>query len=182
LIFGDKSTTQQYANNPAIQIHGPGYSKILIADDEVQRWPEFIDVIVSAISDNGGRSCINASTVIVPRYAAEIADALAKKLGPIAPTAPEDENARLSGFANVKMADYIDGAIEEGLQTAGATEVTNKYRNGHAIHSRVEADRQIAPPPRVSAHASFPSQGWCETLACWNPWASIASTQAIQRF
>lgn len=26
LIFGDKSTTQQYASNPAIQIHGPGWS------------------------------------------------------------------------------------------------------------------------------------------------------------
>ncbi len=130
LIFGDKSTTQQYAANPAIQIHGPGYSKILIADDEIEHWPEFIDVIVSAISDNGGRSCINASTVVVPKYAAQIADALAKKLGPIAPTAPEDENARLSGFANIKMADYIDGAIEEGLQTSGATEVTSKYRNG----------------------------------------------------
>jgi acyl-CoA reductase-like NAD-dependent aldehyde dehydrogenase len=66
----------------------------------------------------------------VSKHGAEIAEALAKKLGPIAPTAPEDDNARLSGFANVKMAEYIDGAIDEGLQTAGATEVTAKYRNG----------------------------------------------------
>ena len=29
LIFGDKNTTDQYANNPAIQIHGPGFSKKL---------------------------------------------------------------------------------------------------------------------------------------------------------
>src|SRR6185369_5177567 len=61
LIFGDKNSTSLYANNPNIQIHGPGYSKILIADDEIDRWPEFIDIIVSAISENGGRSCINAS-------------------------------------------------------------------------------------------------------------------------
>jgi len=52
LIFGDKSTTSAYANNPAIQIHGPGYSKILIGEDQIERWPEFIDVMVSAISDN----------------------------------------------------------------------------------------------------------------------------------
>jgi len=32
LIFGDKNTTSAYANNPAIQIHGPGYSKILIGE------------------------------------------------------------------------------------------------------------------------------------------------------
>src|SRR5215831_16322804 len=30
LLFGDKSTTDVYADNPAIEIHGPGYSKILI--------------------------------------------------------------------------------------------------------------------------------------------------------
>src|SRR4029079_10992993 len=35
LIFGDKSTTDQYANNPAIETHGPGYSKILIGEDEI---------------------------------------------------------------------------------------------------------------------------------------------------
>jgi len=87
-------------------------------------------LMVSSISDNGGRSCINASTVVVSRHATEIADALAQKLGPIEPVAPEDEKARLSGFANPKMADSIDAAIEEGLKTPGAIDVTAKYRNG----------------------------------------------------
>jgi acyl-CoA reductase-like NAD-dependent aldehyde dehydrogenase len=130
LIFGDKSTTQQYANNPAIQIHGPGWSKILIGEDQVDNWRDYLDVIVSSISDNGGRSCINASAVVVPRHGAEIADALAQRLGPIAPTAPEDPEARLSGFANAKMADYIEGQLEDGLKTPGAEDVTAKYRNG----------------------------------------------------
>ena len=128
LIFGDKNTTAQYAQNPAIQIHGPGFSKILIGDDEIERWPEFIDLMVSSIADNGGRSCINASAVVVPKYAAEIADALARKLGPIAPTAPEKEEARLSGFANPKMADHIDAAIEQDLKTPGATDITAQCR------------------------------------------------------
>jgi Aldehyde dehydrogenase family len=130
LIFGDKSTTDIYARNPAIQIHGSGFSKILIGADEIERWPEYIDLMVASISDNGGRSCINASAVVVPKYAAEIADALAKKLGPVAPLPATDENARLSGFANTKMADYIDGAIEQDLKTSGATDATAKYRNG----------------------------------------------------
>src|SRR5205085_5163628 len=43
---------------------------------------------------------------------------------------PEDDQAKLSGFANPKMADSIDGAIDEGLKTPGATDVTAKYRNG----------------------------------------------------
>ena len=93
LLFGDKTTTGPYANNPAIQIHGPGYSKILAGDDEIERWPEFIDLMIASISDNGGRSCINASAIIVPKYAEEIADALAQKLGPIVPLPATDENA-----------------------------------------------------------------------------------------
>ena len=130
LIFGDKSTTAQYANNPAIQLHGPGWSKILIGEDQIENWREHIDVMVSAISDNGGRSCINASAIVVPRYAAEIAEALAQKLGPVQPTRPDDEDARLSGFANLKMADFIDNQIEEGLKTPGAQDATAKHRNG----------------------------------------------------
>jgi acyl-CoA reductase-like NAD-dependent aldehyde dehydrogenase len=130
LLFGDKTTTSAYANNPAIQIHGPGYSKILIGADEIERWPEYVDLMASAISDNGGRSCINASAIVVPKYADEIADALARKLGPIAPLPADDRNARLAGFANPKMADFIDGAIEEGLKTPGARDVTADFRGG----------------------------------------------------
>jgi hypothetical protein len=130
LIFGDKSTTDRYAGHPGIQIHGPGFSKILIGDDEIERWPEFIDLIASSISDNGGRSCVNASAIVVPKYAAEIADALAQKLGPVAPLPAQDDKAQLSAFANPKMAEYIESAIEEGLRSSGASEVTAKYRDG----------------------------------------------------
>ena len=83
LIFGDKSTTDQYAGNPGVQVHGPGFSKILIGDDEIENWRNYLDVMVSSISENGGRSCINASAIIVPKYAKEIADALGKRLGPV---------------------------------------------------------------------------------------------------
>jgi hypothetical protein len=130
VIFGDKNTMAQYANNPAIQLHGPGWSKVIIGDDCIENWPDYLDVIVGAISDNGGRSCINASAIVVPKYAAEIANALAQKLGPVQPARADDPNARLSGFANAKMADLIDTQIEDGLKAPGATDVTAKYRNG----------------------------------------------------
>lgn len=130
LIFGDKNTMAQYVNNPAIQLHGPGYSKVLIGEDEIERWPEYLDLIAASISDNGGRSCINASAVVVPKYGREIADALAKKLGPVGPLPAADEDARLSGFANAKMADSIDAALDESLKTPGAEDMTAQYRQG----------------------------------------------------
>jgi acyl-CoA reductase-like NAD-dependent aldehyde dehydrogenase len=133
LVFGDANTTAPYANNPAIQIHGPGFSKILVGEDAVDRWPEFIEVIAASILENGGRSCINASAVIVPRHAAEIADALAQRLGSVAPLPAADPAAKLSAFANPKMAQGIHALIEEGLRTPGATEVTARYRQGERL-------------------------------------------------
>jgi acyl-CoA reductase-like NAD-dependent aldehyde dehydrogenase len=130
LIFGDKSTTDKYAGNPAVQVHGPGYSKILIGEDQIERWPEFIEVMCDSIAANGGRSCLNASAIVVPSHGDEIAEALAKRLGPIVPLPVTDQNARLSAFANVKMAEFIQAAIEEGLKTPGAVDVTAKYRDG----------------------------------------------------
>jgi acyl-CoA reductase-like NAD-dependent aldehyde dehydrogenase len=40
----------------------------------------------------------------------------------------DDPNARLAGFANPKMAEFIDAQIEEGLSTPGAEDVTARYR------------------------------------------------------
>ena len=130
LIFGDANTVAQYRDNPKFSVHGPGFSKILIGNDKIENWPEYIDLMVSSIAENGGRSCVNASAVVVPKYAREIAQALSEKLGPVLPLGPADEGARLSGFANPKMADHIDSAIDEGLKTPGAVDVTALHREG----------------------------------------------------
>lgn len=130
LIFGDEGTVQRYASNPGVQVHGPGRSKVLIGADVIDRWQEFVDVIVASISENGGRSCVNASAILVPSHAEEIADAVARKLAAITPVPYDDERATLAGFANPKMGEFIDAAIEQGLGEAGASDVTAKYRGG----------------------------------------------------
>jgi len=168
LIFGDKNTTAQYANNPAIQVHGPGWSKILIGDDEIENWRQYIDVMISSIADNGGRSCINASAIVVPKYGAEIADSLAQKLGPVQPTKPDDETAKLSGFANVKMAEFINAQIEDGLKTAGATDAAAKYRNGPR---KVESDGGTYMRPTIIQCDSFQHPLANKEFLC--PYASV---------
>jgi len=144
LVFGDVSTVERYAGNPAIQVHGPGWSKVLIGEDRIDRWPEFVDVIVDSIAENGGRSCINASAVVVPEYADEIAEALAAKLAAIVPLPAADPNALLAGFANPKMAEFIDAAIDEGLTTPGAEDITAKHRSG-ARRTQWEGSTYLLP-------------------------------------
>jgi acyl-CoA reductase-like NAD-dependent aldehyde dehydrogenase len=63
-------------------------------------------------------------------YGDEIAEALAKRLGPVDPLPATDPKAVLSAFANPKMADFIEQAIEQGLAAPGAIDVTARYRTG----------------------------------------------------
>ncbi|MDB6151677.1 MAG: iolA [Chthoniobacteraceae bacterium] len=168
LIFGDANTVEQYRNSPKFSVHGPGFSKILIGDDEIENWRDHIDLIAASIADNGGRSCVNASAVVVPKYAAEIAEALAAKLGPIEPLPPTDEEAKLSGFANVKMAAFIDAAIEDGLTVPGATDVTAKYRSGPR---KVEFDGGVYLRPTIVLCDSFAHTMANREYLC--PYASV---------
>ena len=42
MVFGSAQTVQQYAGNPRVQAHGPGFSKILIGDDVVDQWEDYL--------------------------------------------------------------------------------------------------------------------------------------------
>lgn len=128
LVFGDAKTVDRYASNPGIQVHGPGFSKIVIGQDKIENWRDYLDIIVGSIVENGGRSCINASAVLVPSHASEIAEALAERLVAVRPVSHTDPKATLSGFANPQMAEFIDATVDADLQTPGATDVTAKYR------------------------------------------------------
>jgi acyl-CoA reductase-like NAD-dependent aldehyde dehydrogenase len=151
LIFGDENTVARHASNPAVQVHGPGRSKVLIGDDCVENWRDYIDVMAESIAANGGRSCINASAVVAPKYGREIAQALAEKLASIKPVPHNAEDATLAGFANPQMAEMIDAVIESDL--AGAEEVTARFRDGER---RVEMENSTYLQPTVV---------WCENFA-----------------
>ena len=152
LIFGDQSTVERYANNPAVEVHGPGWSKVLIGEDRIDRWQDYLDVLVDSVAQNGGRSCINASAVVVPRHGDAIADALASRLAELMPKPAEDPSASLAGFANPKMAEFIDSALEEGLKTPGAVDVSaTKRQSGR----KVERDGSTYLLPTVVRCPSF---------------------------
>lgn len=128
MLFGDARTTAPWRNDPRVELHGPGYSKIVIGDDCVDQWPQYIDLIVSSISANGGRSCINASGIWTPRFGRQIAEAVAQRLAAVAALPVEDERAEVAAFANPQTAAAIDAQIESGLREPGAVDVTQAIR------------------------------------------------------
>lgn len=133
LLFGDSSTTGAWANDPRVEIHGPGYSKVIIGEDVVDEWEKYLDVIVASIADNGGRSCVNASALWTPRHADEIAEALAERLARIVPRAADDEDAKIAPFVDPRVAERINTIIDSGLSEPGARDVTAAYRDNERL-------------------------------------------------
>ncbi len=127
LIFGGSATVEQYKGNPRVQAHGPGFSKILIGDDQVDDWRKHLDVMVDSVLLNSGRGCINCSGIWASRHTQEIAEALAERMGPVEPLPPEDPKAALAAFTVPKQADAISADIENDLKAPGVVHSTAKY-------------------------------------------------------
>src|ERR687897_2506334 len=123
LLFGDSSTTGPWANDPRVEIHGPGYSKVIIGEDCVDDWEQYLDVMIASIADNGGRSCVNASAIWAPAHVEEFSEALAKRLAQIVPRRADDENAQLAPFVDPQVATRINAMIDQGLSEPGARDV-----------------------------------------------------------
>jgi acyl-CoA reductase-like NAD-dependent aldehyde dehydrogenase len=127
MIFGGTPTVERYKGNPRVQAHGPGFSKILLGDDQVDQWEKYIDLMVESVFINSGRGCINCSGVWASRHTKEIAQALAERIGPIEVKPPEDPQAVLAAFTVPGMASQVWKSIEVDLKEGGVTHSTEKY-------------------------------------------------------
>src|SRR4051812_18020431 len=112
MVFGDVGSTKRWKSDGRVEVHGPGYSKVVIGPDAADQWEQYIDVIAESMSNNGGRSCVNASGVWVTKHADAIAEALAKKLTSVTPRSAEDPEATLAPFADPETAQRISATID----------------------------------------------------------------------
>lgn len=126
-IFGSTETVKRYHGNPCVQVHGPGFSKILLGDDCVDDWPKYIDLMADSVALNSGRGCINCSGVWASRHTKEIAAALAEKIGPIPVLPPEDPKAALAPFTVPGQAQAVHATILDKMKEDGVTDMTAKF-------------------------------------------------------
>jgi acyl-CoA reductase-like NAD-dependent aldehyde dehydrogenase len=154
-IFGSTETVKRYEGNPRVQVHGPGFSKILLGDDVVDQWEKYLDLMVESVYANSGRGCINCSGVWASRHTREIAQALAERLGPIEVKPPDDPTAGLAAFTVRGQAQAIYASILEKMKEEGVEDMTSQfgqrlvekercaYLRPWVIHSK-SPDRKIA--------------------------------------
>jgi len=127
MIFGSTETVKRYEGNPRVQVHGPGFSKVLLGDDVVDEWEKYIDLMADGVYLNSGRGCINTSGVWASRHTKEIAQALAERLGPIDVRPPEDPKAALAAFTVPGQAQAIHASILEKMKEPGVEDMTAKF-------------------------------------------------------
>jgi len=153
MLFGDAATVKSWKHDQRVQLHGPGWSKVIVGEDQVDRCEQFLDTIEASIVTNSGRSCLNASGVWLPARGREIAEALAQKLAGIEATTMDDPDAQLAAFANPLVAKRISEMVDQQLQQKGAEDVTAKFRDGGRL---VEKDGCTFLLPTII---------WCEDAA-----------------
>ena len=151
MIFGGTATVDRYKGDPRVQAHGPGFSKILLGDDMVDDWEQYIDLMAESIYINSGRGCINCSGIWASRHTEEIAQALAQRLGPIEVKGPEDPEAGLAAFTVPGTAAAIWSMIEADLQDDDTQHSTEPYGDRLVEHERCGYLRPII------AHCNSPA-------------------------
>ena len=152
LVFGGTATVDRYRSDPRVQAHGPGFSKILLGDDQVDRWERYLDVMVESVFLNSGRSCINTSGIWASRHTREIAQAVAERLAAVRPLSPEHPDASLAAFTVPGAAEAISNAIDADLKGQGVTDLTAGLRDTPRLIKQGKADYLL---PTV-VHASSP--------------------------
>ncbi len=129
MLFGGGATVRPYENDPSIELHGPGYSKVILGDDVADNWAQYVDLMATSIDRNGGRSCINASAIWTPRHGREIANAVGQALAKHKALPADDPNATLAAFANPAVANQINSVIEHALTDEGSEDLCAAHRD-----------------------------------------------------
>jgi acyl-CoA reductase-like NAD-dependent aldehyde dehydrogenase len=133
MLFGDESTVRPWRHDPRVQLHGPGWSKVLLGADAARDWQAHLDVMVTSIAENGGRSCLNASGVWLPSHGRQVAAALAERLAAIEPRPLDDPAASIAAFSNPAVAHRISALIDRQLKLPGAEDLTAPLRSGDRV-------------------------------------------------
>jgi len=183
MVFGDVGSTRRWKADGRVEAHGPGYSKVVIGPDLADQWEPYIDVIAESMSNNGGRSCVNASGVWVTKHADQIAEALARKLASVTPRASDDPDAVLAPFADPETARRISSTIDADMTGEGgrARDVSAGIRGADRVASahggtyllptviRCAADHPLANREFLFPFASVVEVPAADLPACLGP-------------
>jgi hypothetical protein len=145
LLFGDAATVAPWRGDARVQVHGPGFSKVLFGADQLAEWPIHLELVATSILANGGRSCINASGLWLPAPGAaagggarrgdlgstpgrELAAALARRMAAVEALPLDDPRAQLAAWPDAAAARRVSDWIDRQLAPGQAADLTAAVR------------------------------------------------------
>ncbi|NIL99556.1 MAG: aldehyde dehydrogenase family protein [Acidobacteria bacterium] len=128
MLFGDENTVRAWRRDSRVQLHGPGWSKVIFGADRAGEWEEHLDLVEASVAANGGRSCVNASGVWTTDHGDALAEGLAERLVKTEARPLDDPQAGIAAFSNPQVAHRISEFIDCQLGIPGAEDVTARFR------------------------------------------------------
>lgn len=133
LLYGDSATVDPWRTDTRVQIHGPGWSKVVLAGEAAAGWRGYLPLVAESVAANGGRSCVNASGVWTTSGGRQLALGLAEELAQIEARPLDDPEARLAAMPSVAAARQLSDYIDERLRLPGAEDVTARFRAARVV-------------------------------------------------
>ncbi|MEM8934341.1 MAG: aldehyde dehydrogenase family protein, partial [Acidobacteriota bacterium] len=135
MFFGDASTVESWRGTGKVELHGPGWSKIIFDAAAAENWREHIDLLVDSVAMNGGRSCINCSSIWTPSHGREIAEAMAERMAAIEARPLDAEDAALAAFPNPAVAHAISDILDDELREGPVEDLTTSRRGSRVAEA-----------------------------------------------
>jgi acyl-CoA reductase-like NAD-dependent aldehyde dehydrogenase len=133
MLFGDSATVAPWKADPRVEIHGPGWSKVILGEDAAARWPEHLEVLATSVAENGGRSCVNASGIWTAAHGRALAQGLAERLAQVVPRALDDPEAGLAAFPSREGARKLSAWLDSQLAIPGAVDLSAPLRGPRVV-------------------------------------------------
>ncbi|MFN7961444.1 MAG: aldehyde dehydrogenase family protein [Thermoanaerobaculia bacterium] len=133
MLFGDRDTVAPWQSDPRVEIHGPGWSKVLLGRDAAAEWPRHLELLATSVAANGGRSCFNASGVWTSSHGRELAQALAERLAGIPARGLEDPAAELAAMPSRAAAERLSAHLDRLLEAGGAVDLSAPLRGPRLV-------------------------------------------------
>ncbi|MDA8016775.1 MAG: aldehyde dehydrogenase [Thermoanaerobaculia bacterium] len=134
MFFGDASTVAGWRGTGKVQVHGPGWSKVILGPDVASdNWRQHVPMLADSVARNGGRSCINCSGVWAASdgqtaSARAIGEAMARELLSLEARALDHPEAGLAAFPDPEVARAISDLVDSHLATPGAVDLSMEAR------------------------------------------------------
>ena len=126
MIFGGTATVERYKGNPNVQAHGPGFSKIMLGDDEVDHWEKYLDLMVESIYINRAAAASTAPASGprgTPRKSPRRSPNASARSSRCRPKIPRPASPR----SPCRDRPSVWGMIEQDLKENGVTDMTAKF-------------------------------------------------------